>query len=237
LFLLVTRVLAPSSLTHVHVTPKRAEIVYPPCDTHALSHLPLERRPSLLLSLAQFRPEKDHAAQIRMMARLQISYPEHRQSMRLLLVGGVRNEEDAARVEGLKELADSLQVSEYVEFLVNEPYSRILELLGEASIGLNTMVDEHFGINVVEFMAAGVIPIVHASGGPLHDIVVPVDGQRTGFHARDPESFARAVHDVITMPEEERVAIRARAQQWATTRFSQEAFERGWTESGWAKWL
>jgi len=35
---------------------------------------------------------------------------------------------------------------------VNEPYARILELLGEASIGLNTMVDEHFGINVVEFM-------------------------------------------------------------------------------------
>jgi hypothetical protein len=41
---------------------------------------------------------------------------------------------------------------EYVEFVVNEPYPRILELLGEASIGLNTMVDEHFGINVVEFM-------------------------------------------------------------------------------------
>ena len=35
---------------------------------------------------------------------------------------------------------------------MNEPYSRILELLGEASIGVNTMVDEHFGINVVEFM-------------------------------------------------------------------------------------
>jgi hypothetical protein len=29
-----------------------------------------------------------------------------------------------------------------------------LELLGEASIGLNTMVDEHFGINVVEFMVS-----------------------------------------------------------------------------------
>jgi alpha-1,2-mannosyltransferase len=43
-------------------------------------------------------------------------------------------------------------VQEYVEFVVNEPYARILELLGEASIGVNTMVDEHFGINVVEFM-------------------------------------------------------------------------------------
>jgi len=62
------------------------------------------------------------------------------------------------------------------------------------------MVDEHFGINIVEFMvrqsvllytssdlrpnrlvkAAGAIPVTHASGGPLKDIVVPVDGKRTG---------------------------------------------------------
>jgi len=238
LFLSLTRALDPSSRTRGnHVTPKQANIVYPPCDTRALSDLPLERRPSLLLSIAQFRPEKDHAAQIRMMASLQTRYPEHHQSMRLLLVGGVRNEGDSARLEELKELADSLQVSEYVDFVVNAPYSRVLELLGEASIGLNTMVDEHFGINVVEFMAAGVIPIVHASGGPLHDIVVPVDGQRTGFHANDPKSFAQAVHEVISMSKEEQLAIRERARLWATTTFSEESFDRGWTQSGWAQWL
>jgi hypothetical protein len=45
------------------------------------------------------------------MACLRMRYPEHRQSMRLLLVGGVRNEADSKRVEELKELADSLQVS------------------------------------------------------------------------------------------------------------------------------
>ena len=45
-------------------------------------------------------------------------------------------------------------VQEFVDFVVNAPYPRILELLGEASIGLNTMVDEHFGINVVEFMVS-----------------------------------------------------------------------------------
>jgi hypothetical protein len=59
----------------------------------------------------------------------------------------------------------------------------------------------------------------------------------SGFHARDPETFAQAVHDVITMPEEERVAIRAHARRWATTTFSREAFERGWTRSGWRQWL
>ena len=57
------------------------------------------------------RPEKDHAAQIRMMAALLRRYPEHRQAVRLLLAGGVRNEGDSTRVDDLKALADSLRVS------------------------------------------------------------------------------------------------------------------------------
>ena len=39
-----------------------------------------------------------------------------------------------------------------MELLENAPYPEIVRRLGEASIGLNTMQDEHFGINVVEFM-------------------------------------------------------------------------------------
>lgn len=35
------------------------------------------------------------------------------------------------------------------------------------------MWNEHFGIGIVEFMAAGAIPLAHHSGGPLLDIVVP----------------------------------------------------------------
>ena len=56
---------------------------------------------------------------------------------------------------------------------------------------MNTMVDEHFGINVVEFLAAGVIPVVHASTGPLKDIDIFYEGRQTGFYAIDPVSFAR----------------------------------------------
>lgn len=83
--------------------------------------------------------------------------------------------------------------------MVNAPYPTMLNWLSKASIGLSTMVDEHFGINVVEFMviiiplhsssslltngtvqAAGLIPVAHKSGGPLQDIIVPFQGQPTG---------------------------------------------------------
>lgn len=36
--------------------------------------------------------------------------------------------------------------------MVNASYPDMLAILGKASMGINTMVDEHFGINVVEYM-------------------------------------------------------------------------------------
>lgn len=41
-----------------------------------------------------------------------------------------------------------------VDFVINGPFPEIRSLLGKASVGLSTMVDEHFGINVVEFMVS-----------------------------------------------------------------------------------
>ena len=43
------------------------------------------------------------------------------------------------------------------------PYRELVELLGGAIAGLHSMIDEHFGIVVVEYMAAGVIPIGYLS--------------------------------------------------------------------------
>lgn len=41
-----------------------------------------------------------------------------------------------------------------MEFVVNAPYGTVVERLGRAGLGLNTMQDEHFGINIVEFMVS-----------------------------------------------------------------------------------
>lgn len=219
---------------------KSALVVYPSCDTRAMNKFPLEGRERIIFSLAQFRPEKDHAAQLHAFRHFLSAFPEYakpEQQVKLVMVGGSRNAEDAARVEGLRALAKELNVEEHVEIIVNASYAEMLNWLSRASIGLSTMVDEHFGINVVEFMAAGVIPVTHASGGPLNDIVVPFDGEPTGFHATTAETFAEAFHKVLTLSPEEDIRLRLRARTWAVQRFSEAEFEKGWNASGWRRWL
>lgn len=71
-------------------------------------------------------------------------------------------------------------MGEDVEFVTNVPFAELKRRMGEAHVGLHTMWCEHFGIGVVELMAAGVIPIAHNSGGPKSDIVVPFEDAQTG---------------------------------------------------------
>ena len=99
---------------------------------------------------------------------------------RLVLLGSSRNSEDDKLVSKLKSLAVECDVVNNVDFVVNAPYSVLQTHLSEASIGLHTMWNEHFGISVVEMMAAGLIVIAHRSGGPLMDIVVNCAGKPTG---------------------------------------------------------
>lgn len=50
----------------------------------------------------------------------------------------------------------------FVIFLVLMPVClnrELVQLLGGAVAGLHAMIDEHFGISVVEYMAAGAVPI------------------------------------------------------------------------------
>ena len=92
-------------------TLKPAEIVYPPCDTRELVKLPLEGRGRIIIGLAQFRPEKDHRAQLLALSSLLESHPEYRSPpIKMVLMGGSRNAEDAGRVQQLRALAKELRV-------------------------------------------------------------------------------------------------------------------------------
>jgi len=161
--------------------------VYPPCDTRALEQLPLGPRPTSVLtivSIAQFRPEKDHALQLRAFALLlrkarektregrsnnaQGLVPDAAAStvprVRLVLAGAVRHAADKRRLEKLQDLAAELGLtSDEVHFAPNLPRSALMELYGSAAVGLHTMWNEHFGIGVVEMMVRSTSQTIGAS--------------------------------------------------------------------------
>ena len=64
--------------------------------------------------------------------------------------------------------------------------------MSEALVGVHTMWNEHFGIAVVEMLAAGLVTVAHRSGGPLMDIVIEAtDGDsRNGFLAVSEREYA-----------------------------------------------
>uniref|UniRef100_A0A0E0MP25 GDP-Man:Man(3)GlcNAc(2)-PP-Dol alpha-1,2-mannosyltransferase n=1 Tax=Oryza punctata TaxID=4537 RepID=A0A0E0MP25_ORYPU len=230
-------VMVNSSWTRSHIEniwriPERTRRVYPPCDTSALQMLPLGRSttPPILISVAQFRPEKAHGLQLEAFAialeKLSPEFPKPK----LQFVGSCRNKEDLERLQKLKDRSTELHIDELVEFHKDISYRDLVQLLGGAVAGLHSMTDEHFGISVVEYMAAGAIPIAHKSAGPMMDIVLDEDGQQTGFLASEKEEYAEAIVKVLRMPEAERHEMAAAARKRAQ-RFSERMFHEDFTDA------
>lgn len=208
----------------------KISIVYPPCDTKALSKLSIDHaREKVIVCVAQFRKEKDHETILQSFSHLvHHVQPSLAGETRLLLIGTVRNIADRERVVMLKQMAKELRIDQSVEFRLDEPWPKVVQALGSSWIGVNAMWNEHFGIGVVEYMAAGLIPVVHDSAGPKLDIVTPYNDLPTGFHATDVSSFAAAFDAAFSVSENACLAMRRRARQ-SCDRFSESTFERSWS--------
>jgi alpha-1,2-mannosyltransferase len=233
-------------------------VLYPPVAVSSLDSISVtttREKPPMLIYIAQFRPEKNHPLILRAFAKyihyLQsaatqgpdppspaTSSPQNKLP-HLILIGSIRSPStspDSTHIYSLRLLARELHLSEEnLTFITDAPWSLIQYYLSRATIGVNGMWNEHFGIGVVEYQAAGLIPVVHASGGPKEDIVVDIDtgsedaGGRgpTGFHANDVDSFAEAIGKAIALSETEKTAMRRRGRVSAK-RFSEEAFMERW---------
>ena len=100
-------------------------LVHPPCNTGSLSALPLDRKlKSLyLVSLAQFRPEKNHAKQLRAFALARkkaaeswTAASEAILAARLKLIGSCRDSDDQNRVSQL--VSHSIRLSPILRLLL-----------------------------------------------------------------------------------------------------------------------
>lgn len=211
------------------------EVVFPPVavdelkEAIAISEETEKNRENVLLYIAQFRQEKNHTMILNAFAEMfhKPEVPKEVSTAKLVLLGSVRDSEDAKRVYELRLLAHELKIKEQVEFVCDASWPDILEWLGKSSIGVNGMWNEHFGIGVVEYQAAGLISVVNDSGGPKQDIVIDRGDGPTGFHAKSPSDYAESFAKALSLPFEEKIAMRLRARSSAE-RFGEKEFSDGW---------
>lgn len=201
--------------------------VFPPCEVTELKQLRSlvkESDPIRILSVAQFRPEKDHPLMLQAMYELRSLLTKNEflwNKIQLVLAGSCRNAEDEERVRHLKDLAKHLSLENNVQFEVNVTYARLLHLYQTSLIGLHAMWNEHFGISVVESMAAGLVTVAHRSGGPRADIVAP----HAGYLAAEPEQYAAALLHALSLSAASRADLVAAARA-SVDRFSVKEFEK-----------
>lgn len=130
-------------------------VIYPPVNLKNLLNLKSNvRKKNLVLTISRFSSEKS-LQQIPRIAR--------RISANFIILGSLYSQTSYRRISSL---VKKYGVQDKVILVTNAPWSMKMELLQKAKVYFHTMPFEHFGISIVEGMAAGCIPVVHDSGGP-----------------------------------------------------------------------
>jgi len=170
------RVLTNSSWTAAQIYKVHhivADVVYPPVDVEYFSRISgNDRREKLVVTISRFTEEKRLDKIVDVAARLR--------DYTFVLIGST--------YEYSYKVLDEIErkVKEYrldnVVVETNLPRPKMLEYLEAARFYLHPEFTEHFGIAVVEAMAAGLVPLVYRDGGAWHDIVSRVWGM-LGYEA------------------------------------------------------
>jgi alpha-1,2-mannosyltransferase len=202
-------------------------ILYPPCSISLYKEAAKNNdRQNIIVSFAQFRPEKNQRMQIRILSTLKKKlgvYPGL-DDLELHLIGGVRNPDDQKIFDDLNNYARQLGVQQYVKFLKNGTTEQITEEFSKAKIGIHTMIDEHFGITLIEMMAAGLIVVTHNSAGAKNDILINEGESKPGFLVNNENEYVAQIEEILIRYNEIKGQMISCSTQRAE-KFSDEAFK------------
>lgn len=133
----------------------RPRVVYPPVDTHGFEPEAWERREPGFVSLGRIEPSKRIVENIGIVDGLR----ERGHDVHLHIVGPVFEERYANRVRRM------VDEREYVTLDGEISRDELVSALCRHRYGLHGKENEHFGMVVAEFVAAGMVPFVPDDGG------------------------------------------------------------------------
>ncbi|MGD2200581.1 MAG: glycosyltransferase [Candidatus Bathyarchaeota archaeon] len=187
------KVLANSTFTKKYldrVVSAETGVLYPPVEVEEISRAAgvMGDREDLVLTISHIRRDK----------RLEL-VPEIASRVEGARFHVVGHPHDTEYHHELVQLTKKLGIEDRVSFETDFDRSDLLDILVKAKVYLHTMPYEHFGISPVEAMAAGLVPVVHRSGGPYHDIL---DGKQ-GIYGYAYEGVIEAVDQIEKLLHEE----------------------------------
>ena len=183
---------------------RESKTLYPPCPVGSYTATNTSRE-DLVVTVGRFSPEK----RMHVFADIARSLP----NFKFVIIGSISGQGEKY-YEWLRRNSPG-----NVSFVLS-PLRKVRDILARAKVYVHCAKNEHFGITIVEAMAAGCVPIVHDSGGPREIVTDDV-----GYRWR---ASPEAVGQISGLFEDEE--LRQRLSKSASTRahmFRPEAFESG----------
>ena len=155
---------------------RESTTLYPPCPIDLYKNTNSQRE-DLVITVGRVVPEK------RM--NLFLDLAQRLPKLKFAIIGSVAPDRESY-FRRLQEIAPM-----NVSFLMS-PLRKLRDVLARAKIYVHCARNEHFGISIVEAMAAGCVPVVHDSGGPREIVTDEV-----GYRWKQLDEAAEAISELI----------------------------------------
>lgn len=226
-FIRINKVVVNSKFTKTFIDkeyPVESVVLYPPVDVKKFRG---GQKENLILYVGRFSQLEQNKRQDVLLRAFKKLHDRGNQNWKLVLAGG----SEVGRTKFVDKLHEDAKTYP-VSILENPGFAKLRDLYGSAKIfwcasGYGIDADkepnkvEHFGITIVEAMAAGLVPVVFAAGGPKE---IVAEGEN-GYLWRTTEQLIDKTMKLVADERSiRRLSLRARkdAQKYSYDRFEKE---------------
>jgi alpha-1,2-mannosyltransferase len=161
-------------------------VIFPPVEIGAFAKTAQTvTKKARVVSCGRYSPEKNYEYVLEVAKILR--------NVEFAVIGSFSGKKSAVYFEKLRHTVLSTGL-ENVELLYGLQFKDLLKHYGGAKVYMHAMKNEHFGITIVEAMAAGLVPVIYRGGGPWEEILKAKQGYY-GYSYKNPKEAA----DIIEM--------------------------------------